>query len=272
MNFKMTCYKSSPLRILDGIPVFSEHDFYIANYDRISADHLRHFEKTGCNPFMSEDHLREIEDSTENVISKYLDKKSLKILDVGVGMGRLLDRFPYTERYGMDISHEYLKHAKLKGIEVCLSRVEDMPYEDEYFDMVICTDVLEHVLDINLAVDKILSTLKAGGVLIIRVPYKEDLSPYLAEEYPYDLVHLRNFDEHSLKILFEKIFHLEVIEHSFTGYRGGPLRLSGGNMVDQVSRLILQFIKKFNLSSYSYLSKVFCKPVEINMVARKVMR
>ena len=52
-----------------------------------------------------------------------------------------------------------------------------MPYSDESFDVILCTDVLEHVIDLNLCVAKILSVLKKGGLLIIRVPNREDLQP-----------------------------------------------------------------------------------------------
>jgi 2-polyprenyl-3-methyl-5-hydroxy-6-metoxy-1,4-benzoquinol methylase len=219
------CYKYQPLNFEDDIPIFSKSDFYVENYDRISSDHLNHFEKTGNNPFINENLWNEIETSTEDIIRRYTNNSKIKILDVGVGMGRLLEKFPTLDRFGMDISRRYLKYAKSKGIEVCMSKIEDMPYVENFFDIVVSTDVLEHVLDLNLAVEKIIATLKNGGILVVRVPYKEDLSSYLSQDCPYDFVHLRNFDENSLKILFEKIFKLEVVEFSYTGYQGGGLNL-----------------------------------------------
>lgn len=267
------CYKLHPRDFIDDIPVFSENDHYIENYDRISRDHLDYYEKTGHNPFMNEDHWREIEASTEVLVRRYINKSSDKIdriLDVGVGMGRLLENFPSLERFGMDISRGYLRHAKSKGIEVCLSRIEDMPYHDEYFDIVISTDVLEHVLDLNLAIKKILATLKHDGILIVRVPYREDLSSYLSENYPYDLVHLRNFDESSLRLLFEKIFRTHVLEYSFAGYQGGGLRfISNNNILSRISMKCLSIVKSFHKKSYIYLTKKLCRPVEINLVIRK---
>ncbi len=274
MNSSMNdCYKKLALNIEDGIPIFSHTDFYVENYDRISSDHLKHFEATGHNPFMQEDYWEEVEKSTEELVSKYVAEANVKILDVGVGLGRLLERFPKFNRYGMDISRGYLRHAKAKGIEVCMSRIEEMPYKDGYFDMVITTDVLEHVIDLNLAVSQILSVVKPRGIMVVRVPYKEDLSGYLHPDFPYDLVHLRNFDENTLHILFEKIFNVDVLEWSLTGYKGGSLKV-GANVryYAVIIRRLLNFARKFNDNLYGYMSKKLCKPSEINMVIRNSKR
>jgi SAM-dependent methyltransferase len=267
------CYKNSPLKVEDGIPIFSQNDFYVENYDRISDDHLRHFEATGNNPFMQEEHWKEIEQSTEDLVNKYAAGPRVKILDVGVGMGRLLERFPKLSRFGMDISRGYLEYAKNKGIEVCMSRIEEIPYKERYFDLVTTTDVLEHVLDLNLAVRKIIDVVKEGGVIIVRVPYKEDLVGYLYPDYPYDLVHLRNFDENSLRILFEKIFNLQVLEWSLTGYKAGGLKL-GANIpyYADLIRLLLSMAMKLNSNIYNSLVRKVCRPVEINMVIRNSRR
>lgn len=53
---------------------------------------------------MNESHWLEIEQSTEQLINKYSKSLPLRILDVGVGMGRLLERFPNTERYDVDVT------------------------------------------------------------------------------------------------------------------------------------------------------------------------
>jgi 2-polyprenyl-3-methyl-5-hydroxy-6-metoxy-1,4-benzoquinol methylase len=270
MNLSMSdCYKKPALNIEEGIPVFSQTDFYVENYDRISRDHLKHFEATGHNPFMCEDHWDEVEKSTEALINKYMTEGGEKILDVGVGLGRLLERFPKFSRFGMDISRDYLKHSKEKGIEVCMSRIEDMPYKKGYFDVVVTTDVLEHVFDLNLAVSKILYVVKNDGVILVRVPYKENLEGYLHPNFPYDLVHLRSFDESTLRILFEKIFNVEVLEFTLTGYRGGSIKV-GANIryYAGIIRRLLNIVRKFNDTLYGHMTRWLCNPVEINMVIR----
>jgi hypothetical protein len=68
--------------------------------------------------------------------------------------------------------------------------------------------------------------LKPGGYLIVRVPYREDLKVYLQEGLAYEFIHLRNFDEHSIKLFFEKIHRCNVLEISTTvPYWQGETRL-----------------------------------------------
>lgn len=212
----LNMYIKEPTSYFGTIPVFSETGTYVDNYEKISGDHLEHFNKTGNNPFMEESYWLSIEDSTRKLIRKY-SKPNDKILDVGVGMGRLLEEFTNLKRYGMDISKGYLELASKRGIECCFSLIEDMPYQDNSFDIITCTDVLEHVLDVNLAIKNITRVLKPGGIFILRVPYKEDLSWYLSEECPYEFVHLRTFDEDHLKALFTKIFDYNFLEWNTAG-------------------------------------------------------
>ncbi len=262
-------YKATPLRHVDGIPVFSESDEYVVNYDQISDDHLQSLQACGHNPFMDEQHWLEIEASTEVLLRKHAFAGA-KVLDVGVGMGRLLERFPDLDRFGMDISLGYLTVAARKSIKVCMSKIEDMPFTSEYFDLCVCTDVLEHVLDLNLAVKRILDVLKPGGALIVRVPYREDLSGYLAPDFPYDLVHLRTFDEPELVLLFTKIFRQHVEEISKAGWAGGTARwVSEIRYVRGVLRLMRILLSKLLPSRRLSLARLFNHPTEINIVVRK---
>jgi SAM-dependent methyltransferase len=263
-------YRAEPIRTVSGIPVFSEPDFYIANYQAIARDHVDSFEKTGKNPFMDEDHWRELEDSTVALIRKY-SVNAANILDVGVGMGRILDKFPELERYGIDIAMPYLEHSKAKGINVALSLVEDMPYERDYFDCIVCTDVLEHVFDLNLAFMNIIEVLKPGGFLIARVPYREDLGKYFDLSYPYDFAHVRNFDEFSIRLLVEKIFNLKLTEWQLCGFISGNQRYRFRiQFARRIFRWMLRRMKVFGDNCYRSITRRVNHPVEINFVVQKI--
>jgi 2-polyprenyl-3-methyl-5-hydroxy-6-metoxy-1,4-benzoquinol methylase len=162
--------------------------------------------------------------------------------------------------------------AQRNGISVCFSRIEDMPYEDNFFDALVCTDVLEHLIDLNLGVKNILSVLKPGGFAFIRTPNQEDLTPYLAPDFPYKFSHFRTFDKPSLRLLFEKLFNCTALETSYAVYLPFPNR----------SRIQVDFPKKEQLMQYflgwlrkrssewhrKALEKLY-KPVEINIVVQK---
>lgn len=218
-------YSREPGSVHDGIPIFSKRDAYVENYEKIASDHVSQISATQENPFMEEELWVSLEASTREYIQRHVTEGS-RILDVGVGLGRLLEPLTEYQRYGVDISLDYLSIARRRGIEVALAKIEDLPYKVGFFDAIVVCDVLEHVIDLNYCCEKILSCLRPGGVLIVRVPFKEDLGVYLKEDLPYEFIHLRSFDEASLRLHFQKIFALQFLEAApTTPYLQGTPRL-----------------------------------------------
>lgn len=277
----MKIYKKKPNEVISGIPVFSKVDKYIKNYEGIANDHTKSMSEDNPNPFIPIEIWNEMELSTIELFNKYSGHlkvfESLKVLDVGVGIGRLLEKISSgrdgMEMFGMDIALPYLKISNAKGINVCFSKIEDMPYHDEIFDVILCTDVLEHVQDLNLCISKILSVLKRGGILIVRVPNKEDLSPYLKPNYPYKFAHLRNFDCSNLEALFSKIFPHEILCFSpGLFYRqinwlkyDLPFKVYGKVVVK-----VLNYISLIHPKLEKWIVRKIFHPIEMNVVVRKV--
>lgn len=218
-------FSRRPHEIVDGIPIFSKTDRYVENYKKIASDHMAAMKPESDNPFIENELWMLLEESTRSLINKYVTEGA-SILDVGVGLGRVLSPLDKLQRYGIDISLDYLRKAREKGISVAFARIEDMPYRDEFFDAVVTCDVLEHVLDLHACTTQILRVLRPGGYLVVRVPYKEDLKVYLQEGLAYEFIHLRNFDEHSIRLFFEKIHNCRVLEISTVApYWQGETRL-----------------------------------------------
>lgn len=264
-------YAREPLRIEDGIPIFSSTSDYTANYERISSDHLKILRSSGENPFIPEELWTQFEDSTMSHVQKYA-RHGDYILDVGVGLGRLLDRLPHLRRFGVDISMGYLAEAREKGIDVCYALIEELPYQPELFDVIVCTDVLEHVLDLNRCCENMLSALRPDGTLVVRVPYREELWPYLEEDYPYRYVHVRNFDEYSIRTLFERIFDCRVLEVTMSGYRRSPARLQYRMPIPGWSRFIdnrMAFLERRRPNIHSVLTARMYQPIVMNVAVAK---
>lgn len=262
-------FNRAPLRYLNQIPVFCESNEYTENYELISATHLEALARTGHNPFMDETLWQVVEDNTVALANKYFALKG-KILDVGVGTGRLLEKLPNSlEKFGVDISGSYLNIAAEKDIQVAMALAEDLPFSDGFFDMVVTTDVLEHVLDLNRATHEMLRVIKPGGVLIARVPYRESLKGYLSS--PYKFVHLRNFDEHSLQLFFTKIMECEVLEWSTSG--GLVTRDHLANMLPNIFRiaffLAIHALKFVSKPAWRAMAERFYPHSEIAVVVRK---
>ncbi len=276
----MDCYNRPPISELDGIPIFSQQDAYVQNYVKISSDHVAAITKESNNPWIKDHVWEEMESGTLKHVFDTIQGTSekIRILDVGVGLGRLLERIKASglgnlDLYGMDISLPYLQIAHSKGLNVAMAKIEDMPYSSEYFDVITCTDVLEHVEDLNLCITRILNCLKPGGKLIVRVPNREDLSPYLKPDYPYHLAHIRGFDEHSLELMFTRIFNLEFVEKSSgliienTPLMKYKIPVKGYNFL---VKNVLRAIKILNKRLYRRMVACLYHSTEINVVVKKI--
>jgi len=105
----------------------------------------------GYEELYREEQLKKI-----NLIKKYLKlKKHDKLLDVGCGTG--LTTKPWQcIRYGLDPSKELLKRAKNKDkINYVLGRAENIPFPDNFFDIVISITALQNFSDIKKALSEI---------------------------------------------------------------------------------------------------------------------
>lgn len=204
-------YKEKEIKTIEGVPCFFESNDYVENYDKIAGELIKGLKENGRNPWMEEEHWKKLEENTFNICSKYV-KSGDKILDVGCGTGRLLSYFDDVKKYGIDISIDMAKMSKEKGIEACMGNVENLPYLDEFFDMVICTDVLEHVFDLYKTMFEIDRVVKKGGHIVLRVPVGDELKYYLDPSYPFEYVHLRIFSKSSLQLYCTKVFKMKFLQ------------------------------------------------------------
>lgn len=106
-----------------------------------------------------------------------------RVLDAGCGSGRHLCeawRRGGVEAVGVDLKWEDLCKTKAflslmadqRGGRWIVARadVTRLPFADGYFDVVICSEVLEHVPDSKAAIAELLRVLKPSGDLIVTVP------------------------------------------------------------------------------------------------------
>lgn len=96
------------------------------------------------------------------------------ILDVGTSTGtnlRLLREDGFTNVSGLDFSPEAISFCKSKGFDgVKQGDICAMPFDDNCFDLVLATDIIEHVDDDVQAVREIARVLRPDGRAIVTVP------------------------------------------------------------------------------------------------------
>jgi len=95
----------------------------------------------------------------------------LKILDVGCGTGANLEMLAnFGEPEGVDVSDDALEFCKAKGLKVHKGLAEELPFEDESFDVVTALDVVEHLDDDIGGLREMNRVMKKSGRALIFVP------------------------------------------------------------------------------------------------------
>jgi SAM-dependent methyltransferase len=166
---------------------------YLKNYDVIAQDDL-------VKPIQSELY---VEKQAENFVNMIRGLEGAHVADVGSGKG-YLTRALLAHGAGkvtpVDITVFYLRNFPGDGrVQPVRANSERLPFAHE-FDIIVSTDVMEHVLNVGSFLFCANRALKPGGRLFVRVPYRERLlaySPHLGCKY--DFVHLRAFDKAILK-------------------------------------------------------------------------
>jgi len=174
MNFKQVFYKLSP----------AEFEQYYKDYDSLPK------RETDLTP-----------EIIKFIINQLDSDKHIKILDVGCGNGYLLNQLRnqgYDDLMGVDL----VEKSKYPDIPQQAANIENLPFENNTFDTVICCHTLEHVIDIRKAVSELKRVV--AKKLIVVVPrqrfykYTFDLHIHFFPEISY-LLQLLEGDEFTVE-------------------------------------------------------------------------
>ena len=149
------------------------------------------------------------------------------LLDAGCGDGRyfhVIAADPPTERLaGCDISERILatarKTAERVGLapELVRANVESLPFEDDSFDLVFCTQVLEHLLSPAEGVRELARVLRPGGVLLLSADHAQNTVTRVLYAPRLAVVGLLGMRNRHAPVLFpEHRFAVEELERTLT--------------------------------------------------------
>jgi ubiquinone/menaquinone biosynthesis C-methylase UbiE len=128
------------------------------------------------------------------------------VLDVGCGVGEtmiLLRDQRDCQCSGLDIAPSAISGVLSKGMTAKLATLPNIPYPDGAFDVVVCTETLEHVSDAAGTLREVHRVLKPEGLLIMSVP-----DGRLDEEDS----HVHRFTDASLRRLLDRRYTLLSLE------------------------------------------------------------
>jgi SAM-dependent methyltransferase len=108
-------------------------------------------------------------------------RKTNRLLDVGCGAGTFLEAAARAgwEATGLEVSRTAAEHVSARGFEVFCGELEKANYPDEHFDVVILSEVLEHVPNPRSLLEASARVLRSGGLLWGTTPHGRGISARL---------------------------------------------------------------------------------------------
>jgi len=154
-----------------------------------------------------------------------------KVLDVGCGAGYLDAELKKRGCYvvGIEINEDALKTARKHCDHVITQNVEyleEVPYPDCFFDVIVYGDVLEHLVSPELVMRRLKRYLASNGYIVASIPnvgYWRIRIKLLTGKFEYegggimDRTHLRFFTINSAISLVEKTGHV-IQSIDYTGW------------------------------------------------------
>lgn len=136
--------------------------------------------KIGMNLKGKTEYLTYGRDVVSGFVKDYIQTsglKSVKILDIGCGKGDDLITIRDSigidnELYGIEMYEPNVKKCQEQGINISSSNIEceALPYSDQYFDVVVCNQVIEHLKEIFYVFSEISRVVKPDGLIVVGVP------------------------------------------------------------------------------------------------------
>jgi 2-polyprenyl-3-methyl-5-hydroxy-6-metoxy-1,4-benzoquinol methylase len=119
--------------------------------------------------------IRFVERRRFSIIRTFMENfDSLDVAEVGSGGGHVLQMFPRARLTAIDVSGVYLELARrnLAGYDVQFVKgeVDKLHLPPASFDRIICTEVLEHVVDPDAVLAAMARLLRQSGIAVVTVP------------------------------------------------------------------------------------------------------
>ena len=175
------------------------------------------------------------------MIAQYAPLAGRRTLDTGCGLGMYVRAFRQfsDEVYGIDVDPDKIAEASRDLPNLQVAPAEQLPFEDDFFDVVLSHEVWEHVNDDHAAAREAVRVLKLGGRLVVFVPNRlwlfETHGVYWRGVYHFGNIplvnwlpdalrnklapHVRAYTGKQLRALFEGL-PVRVVAHTqiFPGY------------------------------------------------------
>ena len=109
-------------------------------------------------------------DARETAMAAIRDLAPSRVLEVGCGWGELaewIQRDTGAEVVAVDLSPRMVELARERGVDARVADVQELPFADGEFDLVVAAWMLYHVPDLDRGLTELARVLRPGGRLVI---------------------------------------------------------------------------------------------------------
>jgi 2-polyprenyl-3-methyl-5-hydroxy-6-metoxy-1,4-benzoquinol methylase len=168
----------------DGRPFAEKNSHHILSCRSCATLYTSDREQKAYDGWYSDEHASAafLEKRLDEIVARFASSRQTgRLLDVGFGAGDLLEsaRRAGWQVTGVETARDAVEHVRKRGIEVFHGVLRDAPYEPASFDVVIATELFEHVIDVRPLLVDIERVLRPGGLLWATTPHGRGISARL---------------------------------------------------------------------------------------------
>lgn len=149
------------------------------------------FGKGNYEPYLIPRYVR-----TYQIMKALSHLKFKSLLDVGAAEGyqsHIASQLFKVKVECCDLSEEACRRAKeIFNLRATPVDIHNLPFRDNEFDVIICSETLEHITDIKTAMNNLLRIAKKAVIVTVPHESKEAIENNIKQELPH--AHIHNFD------------------------------------------------------------------------------
>jgi SAM-dependent methyltransferase len=186
------------------------------------------FDAGHCEPSLLPRYVRTLE-----IMRALAQLRFRSCLDVGAAEGykaELVRRLFGARVEATDLSEEACRRAReIYGLTARAADVHDLPYGDGEFDVVLCSETLEHVTDFRSALDELMRVARTAVVVTVPHESQEQVEQNRSSGEPH--AHINSFSLDTLDFL-ERERGLRVVARGIVS----PLTAAAAGLVEGAER------------------------------------
>jgi 2-polyprenyl-3-methyl-5-hydroxy-6-metoxy-1,4-benzoquinol methylase len=152
----------------------------------------------------------------ESLLKLMGDISNKKILDAGSGEGLFLSTLNTKYTFGIELSEKRTKKAlqNYPNLSISVADVKNLPFSNDSFDVIVCSEVLEHVSEYKKAIDEFKRCIKPNGLIVLSFPneFTVCIGRFLTLKFPaHEIDHINSIKPKDItELLGQKYTSLNV--------------------------------------------------------------